>query len=358
MNNRTSKAKPSQKKATTAIKSSQRRRGQREPPQDRIKDIPAAYSVKPRKSKAHIETTRRGGCRVKHVEFFRDVLGTVAGTFMVDAVNPTNPLVFPWVSGMARNYESYKFHSLRFRYDNRCGTDHGGSFAMAPDYDCNDSAPASKSELLTYDDKGYSASYEPCSAICSRENLNKRSSYYTGSVPSGKDPNLYNVANLYTYTGDNADASRVGELFVEYDVEFMTPQAYVNPFPNGIGGGWFGTTNAAPFGTSYTVNSMVSAGYIAAPVSTGTTTSVTTFTFLKAWSGVVTANYVGTTLTAITEGGTASRAEVFTEIGFGTQVADCFQVKADVGETYTLTMGNASITRADVFFGQAPTSLA
>lgn len=295
-----------------------------------------------------------------HSEFFHDVLGTVAGHFVKHIVSPSNHGVFPWLSGMANLYESYRFNSLRFRYENRVGTTHDGSFAMAPDYDNNDDFPLSKGDLLSYDDRATSATYKPCSFACSRENLNKRSTFFTGPVPVGKDPNLYNVANLFFFTGGCPNANQIGELYVDYDITFMTPQAIPvipNPYPDGIGGGWFGTSNAAPFGTSYESNSLLLSDTCTV-ICTGTTTSVTTISFAKEWRGFVTANYVGTSLTAITESGTASRFQIFTEIGFATQVANCFQIHAQVGETYILTMGNASITRADIVFGQAPNVLA
>lgn len=328
---------------------------QRQPRPSRA--IPAAYGP-PQLSKREPEIrTGRKTCRIVHSEFFHDVLGTVAGHFVKHVISPSNSGVFPWLSSMSNLYESYMFNSLRFRYKNRVGTLVGGTFAMAPDYDNNDSFPSTKGELLTYDDKADCAPYESCVLTCSQHNLRKRSSFFTGTVPVGKDSNLYNVANLFFYTGGNPDSNQIGELYVEYDITFTTPQAFTLPYPDGLGGQWFGTSNSAPFGNLGTSNNLVTSGTMQSPVSTGTSASQTTFTWITKWKGFVTVNFTGTGLTSINEAGTANFIPIFTEIGFSTQIANCYMVSAHPGETFILSIGDTTITRADIVFGQAPNPL-
>lgn len=345
---------PQRKQQQQQQQQSSRKRGQgRKQPQTRQKAIPAAYRNVTPNSAPKIRMTGKT-CSVSHSEFFHDVLGTVSGHFIKHTISPSSTNVFPWLSGMAGNFESYRFNMLRFRYKNRVGTLVGGTFAMAPDYDCNDAFPATKGDLLTYDDRADSAPYEPCSLTCSKYNLNKRASYFTGTVPVGKDPNLYNVGNLYMYTGGNPDAGQIGELFVEYDITFSTPQAQINAFPNGRGGGFFGTSNVAPFGSEYTLTNLTSSGTLLVPSTTGTTTSATTFTWASAWKGWITVNFVGTGLTPIAESGTAGRIPLWAEVGTATGITGAYQVSAGAGETLTLTIGNTTITRADIVFGNSP----
>lgn len=322
--------------------------------------VPAVRSVIRKDTAPNIKSVAKGGCRIVHSEFFHDVLGTISGHFIKHVISPTNAGVFPWLNTMAKNYESYQFNSLRFQYSNTVGTAHGGTVVIAMDYDSNDAFPTTKGQILTYDDRAHCASYESCTSVCSQHNLRKRASLYTGDVPAGKDPNLYNVGNLFLYTGNNIDTRQVGELYVEYDVTFSTPQAAVVPFPDGIGGSFFGTTNVAPLGNigDTTNDNLISSGTMAMPVSTGSGISVTTFTFNKFWSGFYSSSFSGTNLTSIGEGGTCSRFHVWPEIGFATQIANCQKIKAEAGETLVLTIGNDSITRADICFGQSPNALA
>lgn len=360
MNNPQPKGGPPQKKGTQqqqAKTNAPRRRTARKNPAV-PRNIPAAYTGgAPRPKAASIRNFGKS-CRIVHSEFFHDVLGTTAGHFIAHIITPTNPGVFPWLSGMANMYESYVFNYLRFRYKNIVGTNYNGMVAMAPDYDNNDGFPASKSNLLTWDDKASCSAYQTCVVDCSSYNLRKRATYFTGAVPVGKDPNLYYVANLILYTGACMDTSQIGEIYVEYDVTFTTPQASVNTAPDGLGGLFWGTSNSAPFGNVGVSNNLISQGIVSAPVMSGTTTSLTEWTFLKHWRGYITTNFTGTGLTAIIEGGSANLLNVFTEIGFGTQVADCVQCHAEPGQTFSLSMGNTTLTRCDSVWGQSPNPLA
>jgi hypothetical protein len=323
--------------------------------------IPAAYSNAPaRRNNNPLVKTMGRTTQVIHSEFFHDVFGTVDGHFIRHAISPSTVGVFPWLSGMAGLYESYRFNNLRFRYETAVGTTTAGTFAMAPDYDSNDAFPSTKGELLTYDDRARSAVYKDCTLVCSKKNLEKRSTYFTGLVPAGKDPNLYNIGNLVFFTGGCPNTSQIGELYVDYDVTFSTPQANKNLYPNGIGGQFGGFSNVAPFGLEQPSSVLTSSGTMTLPSSSGTTVSQTVFTFLKDWRGFVTVNYTGTGLTSISEAvsGGFNAVTIFTEIGFSTQVAGCYACKAPAGSTLILTMGNTTLTDCDITFGQAPNGVA
>jgi len=323
--------------------------------QSQPRSIPAAIIVPSReKSVPSIRTSARS-CRVVHTEFFQDVMGTTSGYFIRHRINPSKSDVFPWLSQMANLWEHYKFNSLRFRYTPTVGTTTNGTFAMAPDYDGRDNFPSSKSEILTYDDKAHCMAYGTCVVNCSKQNISKGiPGLFTGETPVGADVNLYDVCSLFYYTNGMAGTTQVGELYVEYDVTFSTPQAYKSLNPYGVGGSFSGTTNVSPFGTVGAFNNMISSGTMEAAVSTGTFVSQTTFTFLKPWTGFVSTSFTGTGLTTIQEAGSVDANEIWTEIGYATQIANCFQIRAAVGQYYRLTIGNNTLDNCKIIFGEAP----
>lgn len=324
--------------------------------QVRSPSIPAAY-VPARRFGQPITRSTGKSFRVIHSEFFHDVMGHLTGSFLQHVISPSTKGVFPWLSGMAPLWETYRFNYLRFRYSNTVGTTTGGTVALAMDYDSNDPFPATKSELLTYEDVAHCSPYESCVSVCSPHNLAKRTTLYTGATPLGKDPNLYNVGNLYLFTGGNPATTQIGELYVEYDVTFTTPQALRNVEPlDGYGGSFFGIGTTAPFGTVGTNTNLISLGVMSMPVTTGTGSSQTTFTFLKRWKGWATVNFSGTGLTSISEAGTCQHLSSFTEIGFSTQISSTQQILAEPGETYIITIGNTTLEGCIAIFGSGPNS--
>lgn len=296
---------------------------------------------------------------VRHSEFFFDVNGTTGNFFFRFLVSPSSKTMFPWLSTMAGLFESYQFNSLRVRYKNRVGTSTGGTFAMAHDYDCNDAFPLTKGELLANEDKADCVPYEPTTLVCSTRNLHKRQSLYTGATPVGKDANLYALSHLTVFTSGNPATTQIGELYVDYDITFSTPQGYIDPYPNGVGGGYVGTSNVAPFATEVASSVMSLSGTVSSTVSTGSTTSVTTWTFAKAWKGYLSVGFIGTGLSPIAEAGsTATVVQIILEYGTATGISSTYQVSAHPGETIIITMGNTTITNAVALFGSAPNPLA
>ncbi len=282
-----------------------------------------------------------GDCRIAHREYLGDLAGSVSFAANSYSVNPGLPATFPWLSAIAQRYESYRFASLRFEFETQSATTTTGSVILAVDYDANDSAPDSKAQVLTFRDAVRSPPWKSCMFSAAKEDLSKRSSYYVrnGSLGSSQDITLYDVGNLFACTQAQAGTTSVGELYVEYDIILMTPQAGPLGVGESVYGTFTGTVNSAPAATK--------AGNIPATVSSsGSTTSVNTWTFTQPWRGVCTAILAGTGLNGIAVSGTSTASEI-SDVKDAASTGEVGTYLVNVtapGQTFILTITNTTLT--------------
>jgi len=169
--------------------------------------------------------TGDGRVRIRHREYIADIAGSVAFASTTFVVNPGISASFPWLSVIAANYESYKFNKLCFQFSTEKPTSVGGSLLMAIDYDANDAAPTTKSEIMAYHNAVRCPVWSQTDYVSDKPDLNKLPQHYIRSTTvSGTDLKTYDVGNLFVCTSGCADTSAMGELYVIYDVELITPQ--------------------------------------------------------------------------------------------------------------------------------------
>jgi len=232
--------------------------------------------------------------RIRHREFINDVLGSVAfSSSQSYIVNPGLVSTFPWLSSIARRYESYRFRTLRFLFETAAPTSTTGSIILCVDYDPTDLNPAGKTQALSYKSSVRSAPWQPCALSCTEQDLHKRTSYYTrGGLVSTTDLHLYDTGNLFVCVSGQAGATAIGELYVEYDVEFMTPQLETS---DGISKSITATTIMSavwPFGTGQTI-----VGNLPVNVAWMEALPAQVITFLSAGDYFIFWNVVGTGIT-------------------------------------------------------------
>lgn len=211
-----------------------------------------------------MQTMRNGDCRVTHREYIQDILAanSAPSAFQATqfALNPGQVATFPWLSSVAKNFESYRFRKLKFFYETEAPSSLGGSLVQSVDYDATDAAPLTKQQAMAYRNAVRSAPWEPCAHTSAQEDLNKRKTYYVrpGALPRDQagnpsDIKMYDTGNLFVCTQNVTTASAVcGELYVEYDVDLMTPIWENLAGTSGILAaiGATGQAAAAPFGSN------------------------------------------------------------------------------------------------------------
>jgi hypothetical protein len=188
---------------------------------------PAAVSASWSLGRARFVAPAKGGCmRICHSEFLTNLSGATTFTAVSVPLNPGLSSTFVWLAALANNFESYHFHSLRAVYRTMKGTSTSGEVILAIDYDAADGLPTSKASMFSYEGVVKSAPWENVAYVSSGRNLSKAVELYTRSgLVAGTDIKTYDVGNLILAVDACADTSIVGDVFLEYDVEFFTPQS-------------------------------------------------------------------------------------------------------------------------------------
>lgn len=186
---------------------------------------PIAAQARTTIGEANISSTK-GGLRVKHTELVATQQGTVTYAATVYEINPGLSRTFPWLSGIAKNFESYKIHALRFRYVPRCSTTTVGAMMMSADYNSGDptaaTGPATETAMMITPG---AIEGPPWATLEFRLNP-ARFNYQKFFTRVGGLANVELYDPAFVYVGHVAfdNNAVVGRLFVEYDIEFMTPQ--------------------------------------------------------------------------------------------------------------------------------------
>jgi hypothetical protein len=229
---------------------------------------------------------------IAHREFVADVVCSTAFSVVYSSkVNPGLENVFPWLGTFARKFESYRFRRLTFSYEPMVATSQPGNIYLAFDYDSLDRDPANKMELTSYSGCIKSQAWAPCRITADSRDLEKmvRERYTRGpSMPANADGKTYDACKVIVASfGGNGNAT--GEVYVDYEVELITPQVDVDSFLDEsvaiTAGGSIGKT--APFGDAPTLS-----GYL--PV----TAKDKRLTLKEAGEYLVTFNYGGIALVA------------------------------------------------------------
>jgi hypothetical protein len=163
--------------------------------------------------------------RVRHKEFIADISGSVSFSVASLRINPANSVMFPWLSRIAPNFERYQFKQLVFSLKTQTSTSTVGSIMMAIDYDPTDPLPVSKTALLQYEGAIRGAAWDNIDAYADVTQLEKEC--YTAEFVAATlaDSRLNDVGQLIVATAGQADTALLSELWVEYDIELIVPQA-------------------------------------------------------------------------------------------------------------------------------------
>jgi len=170
-----------------------------------------------------------GGTTVRHREFFKNVTGTSTFTILPSIpINPGNEDIFRWLSSIAMSYEFYKFKKLIFEYKPEAPTSCPGKVYLSVDYDVTDTPVATKVDLLSQFGTEGNVPWDKFNMKVDKGSSDIYNRRYTrdSPVPTGIDPRLYNLGNLMIATDNNGTfaSAIIGELWVDYEVEFYTPQ--------------------------------------------------------------------------------------------------------------------------------------
>lgn len=168
-----------------------------------------------------------GSVIVTHREYIKDIQGSATFVNTSQPIQPAIPIIFPWLSSIAARYEQYRFKKLHFCFETEKPTSSGGSLMMAVDYDASDAAALGKASLMSYYGAVRSPIWSECTFECDPRSLTgfgPRRFTRIGSLAGDQDIKTYDIGTFQIATQGCADASVIGELYVEYTIELYTPQ--------------------------------------------------------------------------------------------------------------------------------------
>jgi hypothetical protein len=284
-------------------------------------------------SRPNLRYSTNGDCVISHREYFADMSCNAAftvGSISIGAyptglvINPGNPLLFPWLSRMAANFESYSFQMLEFGYFSEVSTATAGRIILAVDYDVSDPPPNSKIQALANRASVAATAWGECALQCLPADLHKRQSYFvdtaaTPSTISSRDPGL-TATGVYLPCSQGGAGGVTGELYVRYTVKFMTP--HISPIVYGNTFGRFLSTTGMST-ANWVGTNMVAAGY--GDKLNGALTFATTGLITFNIAGLFLFNYIidGTVLSGVAAnvltGGATSPLSSITVEGTATQ---------------------------------------
>lgn len=181
-----------------------------------------------------------GKTRIVHREFISNVVSSNTFRGAVYPINPGLPLTFPWLSGIAANFEQYQLEGIVFEYkstsaDALNSTNTAlGTVVLSTNYDVMDPPFTSKREMEAYE---YTVSTAPSASVihpieCGRGRNTLDLLYIdpSGIVVEGTDRRFHDHGNL-TVACEGMQQSDVviGELWVSYHIDLVKPKLPANP---------------------------------------------------------------------------------------------------------------------------------
>jgi hypothetical protein len=317
---------------------------------------PVATARKISTGKPRVSSTATGDIRVVHREYVRDIPGSVGFTATSFPVNPGQSALFPWLSTLASRFESYRFLRLRFALNTMSTTAATGSVALALDYDAADAAPTSKLQAMSYRSSVRDAPWKDLDFESTSEDLRRANNLYIRTLavlPANLDIKTYDTGNLFVVTQGQAGTTAVSELYVEYDVQLITPQidslgattvARVN--------GSTGLSSTVLFGTSPVIDAD-------STLAVSVNAAGTILTFLQDFNGLAISSIAGTVLSAMTTGSSTATVSAFTASAGtnNTVLITVNYIAAQAGQTYQLGITQTTITAASHTFVAAPNAI-
>lgn len=187
--------------------------------------VPSAYGTVDSIAGPQQSYDSKGNVRIQHREYLFDVLSTSNNYDIQNIViaNPTVKESFPWLSGMAGNFQKFCFEKLCLHFVTQSPTSSPGSVMIVPIYDVDQNIPQDKSQALTFQDTTRSPAWQECCSLLPKSRLCTQKEYFTKIVQD--DLKLSIPAKIMIATSGASDSSPItGEMWIEYDVKLSCPQ--------------------------------------------------------------------------------------------------------------------------------------
>lgn len=196
---------------------------------NRLEAAPAAQGrVRVNPPRAVQGMSPNGNRVVVFEEYVQDIISSpTTVTFNAERfpVQPGLSTLFAWLADQAINYQEYRFRRLSFRFESSQTTGIAGKVMYAFSPDAADPVPVNKQEMLEYGVKGKCDVWQEFEmSVPVSEALGAKRYIRSGSLAANLDIKTYDIGALFVASsGIVATNANLGELYVKYEVELMTP---------------------------------------------------------------------------------------------------------------------------------------
>lgn len=164
----------------------------------------------------------------------REILGYISGSVSFAAtsyaIQPGLATFAPWLSDIARKFEKYRFKRLVFEYKSTVSEyalpGQQGRIVLLAVYDAQSNTPVNMQQAEETQPNIPGKTPQCIRLELSPFELNGGSTgkyVRTGLVPSGGDIKTFDAGRLIFCTEGMADGSRIGEVWVDYELELIKP---------------------------------------------------------------------------------------------------------------------------------------
>lgn len=188
--------------------------------------VPVAMSMTLRKQNPEIKSNGKV-VTISHREFLEVVTADNEGKIVNFAYNINAGLIdsFPWLGGIASNFQRYEFSKLIWEYTPSCASITPGNLVMATIPDTHDALMSSYEQFLAADGSSQVNVWQDLKhnslavAAVSRRGLTRT----LVAVPPGADQNLYDAGVFQLHVDGATPNLTIGRLSVSYTVKLYTP---------------------------------------------------------------------------------------------------------------------------------------
>jgi len=139
--------------------------------------------------------------------------------------NPSCSTMFPWLSGMAKCYERFRFHSLKFEFVPSNATTTAGRYYAAVDYDYDDAVALSQQNFMANVTAVEAPVWQSSSMSCDPNALHRDMPYrFVSFTQRGLNVESRTMFGGYLMIGFHTPTTGcLIDIWVEYDIELVTP---------------------------------------------------------------------------------------------------------------------------------------
>lgn len=194
-----------------------------------VQSAPLAMSrIRVNPPRARNGMSSNGNRTIVFEEYVQDIITsptTLAFRADVYPLQPGLSTLFAWLAEQAINYQEYRFRRVTFRFETDQQASIAGKVMYAFSPDAADPTPVNKQEMLEYGIKGKSAVWQEFDMpVPMVEALGSRRYIRSGTLAANLDIKTYDMGVLFVATsGIVATSANIGELYVQYEVELITP---------------------------------------------------------------------------------------------------------------------------------------